>query len=121
MPITSPLSASPTTLTDRRRRRAATNHAFTDQAKGILILLYRIDAEHAFDVLREWAKETGSTPATVARALVFTVCGDERRQTWDHTVRRYVESALRDAGFDAAPAVRGRRTNTPARRLRRVE
>lgn len=98
-------STSPTILSDRRRQRAATNHAIIDQAKGILILLHRIDGEHAFEVLRAWAKDTGSTPLVVARALVFTVCGDERRQTWDRTVRRYVESALREAGVDTGAAV----------------
>lgn len=81
-------------LTNSTLRRAVTQRALVEQAKGILILLYRIDAEQAFDVLRGWAAETDSTVVTVARTLVHAVCMEDNTREWDQQVRAHVEGAV---------------------------
>jgi len=75
-------------------RRAVNHRALVEQAKGILILLYRIDAEQAFDVLRGWASATDSTVLTVARTLVHAVCMEDNSKEWDREVRAHVEAAV---------------------------
>lgn len=87
-------TVSPSALHDRARQRAIANRALIEQAKGVLILLYRIDAEHAFDILRAWAAETNSPVLSVARSLVRTATGDRSADTWNRALRAHVESAL---------------------------
>jgi hypothetical protein len=74
--------------------RAINHRAQVDQAKGVLILLYRIDAVQAFAVLRSWASETGTTVVTVARTLVHAVCLEDDSKEWDNEVRAHVERAI---------------------------
>ena len=95
MPATDPRSGSPRSLLDHRPVRRAVNHrALVEQAKGILILLYRIDAEQAFDVLRDWARHTDSTVMTVAHILVHAVCMEDDSREWNAAVRDHVEAAV---------------------------
>lgn len=95
MPATAPRSGSPLSLLNNGPlRRAVTHRALVEQAKGILILLYRIDAEQAFDVLRDWARETDSSVITVAQTLVHAVCMEDDTREWDTVVRSHVESAV---------------------------
>ena len=81
-------------LTNGPFLRAANHRALVDQAKGILILLYRIDAEHASDVLRNWASATDATVLTVARTLVHAVCMEDDSKELDSEVRAHVEAAV---------------------------
>ena len=75
MPASAPRSGPSRSLLDPRPlRRAVSQRALVEQAKGILILLYRIDADRAFDVLRDWARTTDATVMTVAQVLVHAVC-----------------------------------------------
>jgi hypothetical protein len=74
--------------------RAINHRAQVDQAKGVLILLYRIDAVQAFAVLRSWASETGTTVVTVARTLLHAVCLEDDSKEWDNEVRAHVERAI---------------------------
>lgn len=78
-------------------QRAAAGRATIDQARGILILLYRIDPDQALHVLRAWARETGSTVLTVARILVYVVCLDDTTSAWDRGVRDHVHAAVAEA------------------------
>jgi hypothetical protein len=95
MPAPTPRRGSQLSLVNNRPLHRAVQHrAVVEQAKGILILLYRIDAERAFDVLRQWADDTGSTVVTVARTLVHAVCMEDQAADWDHVVRSHVESAV---------------------------
>ena len=91
------MSATPPRLslvTNGSLRRAATHRALVEQAKGILILLYRIDAEQAFEVLRTWAAATDTSVANVARTLVHAVCLEDDSSEWDREVRAHVEAAV---------------------------
>lgn len=91
MPVSSP---HPSPVPNGPLRRAVHHRALVEQAKGVLILLYRINSEQAFGVLRDWAKETDTTVVTVAQVLVHAVCmGDDSRE-WDDVVRSHVEAAV---------------------------
>ena len=95
MPASAPRSGAPRSLLSHAPlRRAVNQRALVEQAKGILILLYRIDAEQAFDVLREWARDTDSTVMTVAHTLVHAVCMEDDTRAWDAVVRGHVEAAV---------------------------
>lgn len=74
--------------------RTVNHRAQVDQAKGVLILLYRIDAVQAFDVLRSWASATNTTVVTVARTLIHAVCMEDDSKEWDREVRAHVEAAV---------------------------
>jgi hypothetical protein len=87
-------TVSPSALHDRARQRAIANRALIEQAKGVLILLYRIDAEHAFDLLRAWGAETNSPVLAVARSLIRTASGDGSTDIWNRSLRAHIESAL---------------------------
>lgn len=68
--------------------------ALVEQAAGILTLLYRIDAEQAVDVLRDWAKDTDGSVKSVARRLVHAVCAADDANEWNQAVRAHVETAV---------------------------
>ncbi len=68
--------------------------ALVEQAKGILTLLYRIDAEQAVDVLRDWARDTDGSVKSVARRLVHAVCAADDTREWNQVVRAHVETAV---------------------------
>lgn len=95
MPATIPRSGSPLSLLNNGPlRRAVAHRALVEQAKGILILLYRVDAEQAFEVLRDWARETDASVMTVAQTLVHAVCMEDDTREWDNVVRSHVEAAV---------------------------
>jgi hypothetical protein len=81
-------------ISERSLQRAVANRATIEQAKGILILRYRIGPEHAFDVLRIWAAETGHTLLVVARTLVDAASGDVGVATWDRALRTRIEITI---------------------------
>ncbi len=97
--------------------RALNHRAQVDQAKGVLILLYRVDAVQAFAVLRSWASDTNTTVVTVARTLLHAVCLEDDSKEWDNEVRAHVERAIGSLdGFRVSPL----RLHPPAPRLRVV-
>ncbi|UMG91677.1 ANTAR domain-containing protein [Nocardioides sp. TF02-7] len=89
-----PTTSSLLPLHERSRRRAMANRVVIEQAKGILILRYRIGPDHAFDVLRLWASETGHSLFAVAKTLVDAASGDPDAVTWDSALRARIELAL---------------------------
>lgn len=84
-------------ISERSRQRAVANRAIVEQAKGILMLRYRIGPEHAFDVLRLWAAETSHTVFGVAKTLVDTASGEPGATTWDRALRAHIEVAFGDS------------------------
>jgi PAS domain S-box-containing protein len=83
-------------LTESRRREMdsvvadlAESRAVIEQAKGMVMLVYGIDAQHAFDVL-QWRSQTTNTKLrALAKQLVFDITtslefGGLFRQTFDH-------------------------------------
>ena len=108
MPASASRSVPSRSLQDRAPLGRAVRHrALVEQAKGILILLYRIDAQQAFDVLREWGRETDSTVLTVAHTLVHAVCMEDDTREWDTVVRGHVEAAVGRLDGIRLPCPRG--------------
>lgn len=98
----------PALLPNAQLRRAVLQRALLEQAKGALILHFRIDAETASELLRRWARETGSSVVVVAETLVHAVCLDDDDRDWDPVVLDHVTAALEHAP-PLRPARRGRR------------
>ncbi|MFZ2512763.1 MAG: PAS and ANTAR domain-containing protein [Gordonia sp. (in: high G+C Gram-positive bacteria)] len=67
------------------------HHASIEQAKGMLMLVYRIDEERAFDVLRWRSQQENRKLHTIARAIVDAAAGrteipDDMRREFDLVV-----------------------------------
>jgi len=92
MPLSPPRTRSATT--SRQVQQVVASRAIIDQAKGVLILRFRVDAEAAFKILRGWAAETDSTPQVVAQTLVHGVCLQDTTRHWDPAVLSYIAAAL---------------------------
>jgi hypothetical protein len=83
-------------------REALVSRAVIDQAKGALMLLYGIDADRAFGVLRRWSQESNVKLHTVALVFVQAICMGEQVTTVDPALVRWLEQQLRGA-VDAKP------------------
>lgn len=97
-----PLSPPPlrSTATSRQVQQVVASRSIIDQAKGVLILRFRVDAEAAFKILRSWAVDTNSTPQLVAQTLVHGVCLEDTTRHWDPAVLSYVSAALGEPTTD---------------------
>lgn len=110
-----PPAASP--HSSRQLHRAVRGRALVERAKGAVILHFRIDADEAFELLRRWARETGSTVPVVAETLVHAVClGDDTRD-WDQAVLDHLREALETPGPPAVPRPREGGSSDRAGRL----
>jgi hypothetical protein len=69
--------------------------ALLEQAKGVLIFRYSIDAEAAHSLLELWAAETGSTARAVAHAVVHEICQGDTTGADDPQLVRWLEDRLR--------------------------
>ncbi|GAB2737218.1 ANTAR domain-containing protein [Nocardioides pakistanensis] len=69
--------------------------ALLDQAKGVLIFRYSIDADAASSLLALWAAEYGVSPEAVARTVVHEICQGRRGQASDRGLARWLEDRLR--------------------------
>jgi hypothetical protein len=91
--------------TSRQAQHVVASRAVIDQAKGVLIHRFRVDAEEAFTLLREWAAETCSTPQVVAQVLVHAVCLEDTSRAWDAAVLSYVAAAVGESVAEPARRV----------------
>lgn len=87
---------------DAAVKNFATSRAVIEQAKGMLMLVYGIPADRAFDVLTWRSQQTNTKLRTLAQNIVAAASGavtidDAARQSFDHL--------LLNAHQDAAPAV----------------
>ena len=80
--------------TNRQAQQVVASRSIIDQAKGVLILRFRVDAEAAFKILRSWAADTNSTPQLVAQTLVHGVCLQDTTRQWDPAVLSFVAAAI---------------------------
>ncbi|WP_328362030.1 PAS and ANTAR domain-containing protein [Mycobacterium sp. NBC_00419] len=70
----------------------ASNRATIEQAKGMLMLVYRVDADRAFEILRWRSGRTNTKLRLLAEQIVIDVCAlsfDERlpaRSVYDHVL-----------------------------------
>lgn len=90
----------------RQLHRAVTGRALVERAKGVVIHHFRVDAEQAFELLRRWARETGSTVPVVAETLVHAIClGDDSRE-WDQAVVDHLLAVLEGPQAPVVPRPR---------------
>ena len=75
-------------------QQVVANRSVIDQAKGVLVMRFRVDPDAAFETLRDWAAETNSTPLLVAKTLVHGVCLGDNARPWDPVVLSYVAAAM---------------------------
>jgi hypothetical protein len=76
------------------QHQVVANRSVIDQAKGALVLHFRVDPDAAFELLRAWATETNSTPLLVAQTLVHGVCLEDHARPWDPVVLSYVAAVM---------------------------
>lgn len=98
MSLSPPQFRSPTTSV--QAQQVVASRAIIDQAKGVLILAFRVDAQAAFQILRSWAAEANSTPQLVAQTLVHGVCLQETTGQWDPALLAYISAALNEPTGD---------------------
>ncbi len=69
--------------------------ALLEQAKGVLIFRYSIDAWTAFRLIEGWATEAGVGMETVAHALVHEICQGDQTEPSEPRFVRWLEGRLR--------------------------
>lgn len=76
--------------------RSMSAGALVEQAKGVLIFRYSIDADTALSILEVWADESGVDLAALAFALVHDICqGSEDAPRSEPGLVRWLEDRLR--------------------------
>lgn len=93
---------SPQTGSDQEFDEITEAAALLEQAKGVLIFRYAIDACTAFGLIERWAEESGAGIETVAHALVHDICQGDRSELKDPSIVRWLEERLRHE-FPAEP------------------
>jgi hypothetical protein len=93
-------TASPGTLPGQRSAghdiRPMSSGAVIEQAKGVLIFRYSIDAGTALSILELWAADAGVDVAALAFALVHDICqGGDGAAHSDPQLVRWLEDRLR--------------------------
>lgn len=69
--------------------------ALLEQAKGVLIFRYGIDADTAFALVERWAAESDVRMETVAHAVVHEICQGDHSTPTDPALVRFLEEQLR--------------------------
>ncbi len=77
-----------------RLRGAAHKRAVLNQAKGLVMAYLHVDAEAAFELLRDWAKVRSETLSVIAEDLVRAACVTSRSRSWDPEVFRLILTAM---------------------------
>lgn len=80
-------------------REAMDSRAAIEQAKGMLMLRYGVDADRAFAVLRRWSQDSNTKLRTIADALVNAVCPVEQPGDCDPALVGWLRAQIgRDCG-----------------------
>lgn len=82
--------------------RLAASAALLEQAKGVLIFRYAINADTAYSLLELWAAEVGVSVDEVADAVVHQICQGDHAQASNQRTVRWLEERLRHE-FPTAP------------------
>ncbi|HEX6246563.1 MAG TPA: ANTAR domain-containing protein [Nocardioidaceae bacterium] len=69
--------------------------ALLEQAKGVLIFRYGIDADTAFGLIERWAAESDAGIQHVAHAVVHDICQGDHSEPTDPRLVRFLEEQLR--------------------------
>ena len=77
------------------------NRAVIEQAKGALMLHYRINSYQAFAVLVRWSRVTQLPVRTIAHTLVHGICeGNPQTEVRHQPLIRWLEDQLRHTDPD---------------------
>ena len=79
----------------RRPLTPATTAAVVEQAKGVLIFRYGVDADAAYSLLELWAAEAGFPVEDVACAVVHDICQGRHDDATEARLVRWLEERLR--------------------------
>lgn len=66
-----------------------------EQAKGVLIFRYAIDADAAYSLIELWSAEAGVSVETISRAVIHEICQGTRSDSTDPQLVRWLEERLR--------------------------
>lgn len=69
--------------------------ALLEQAKGVLIFRYGIDACAAFSLIELWSAEAGVGIEAVAHAVVHEICQGDQSEPSDPQLVRWLQERLR--------------------------
>lgn len=86
--------ADPAAAEDLHAHVVAAN-ALLEQAKGVLIFRYSIDAPTALALIQRWSLEAGEDIDTVAHALVHDICQGDLDRPAERSFVRWLEERLR--------------------------
>jgi hypothetical protein len=84
-----------TAAADDVEAHVAAASALLEQAKGVLIFRYSIDAATALGLIQRWSRDAGEDIGTVAHALVHDICQGDLAQPADRSFVRWLEERLR--------------------------
>lgn len=69
--------------------------AVIEQAAGVLIFRFGIDATTARELMRLWGAEVGASVDALAHAMIHDICQGDRSRPSDPHVVRWLEDRLR--------------------------
>lgn len=69
--------------------------AVIEQAAGVLIFRFGIDAATARELMILWGAEVGASVETLAQAMIYEICQGDRSKASDAHVVRWLEDRLR--------------------------
>jgi hypothetical protein len=99
------VSGGPGDLSPRQPlNRMTPTTALLEQAKGVLIFRYAIDADAAYSLIELWSAEAGVTVEVVCRAVVNDICQGTRTDSTDPQLVRWLEERLRHDVLSEDPA-----------------
>jgi hypothetical protein len=85
--------------------RTTPSDALLEQAKGVLIFRYSIDADAAHALIQLWAAETGASPDDVCQVIVHEISQGDHAGAHTPQLVRWLENRLRHEFPEVEPPV----------------
>jgi hypothetical protein len=98
----------------RQLEKALAQRTLLDQARGVLMHRFAVDADGASARLDAWSDDTGLGLAELATTIVQLTGGDERLPPPDFRVASQVARLIREGGTAGVTSALGERSVTPA-------
>ena len=97
-----------------RLEHALAHRTLLDQAMGVLMHRFAVDAASASERLDQWSEETGLGLAELSATIVQLAGGDASLRTPANRVASQVSRLIREGGTAGVPSSLGERSVTPA-------
>lgn len=75
-------------------QQALQSRGVIEQAKGMLMLCYDVDSDHAFAILRRFSQHRNVKLHTIAHTLVHAIYRHDVTTSWDTTLVRWLHEQL---------------------------